>query len=145
MAMVAIFLIASLLPQGASADDTAIGMVKSISGRAFIVAGGRARSAAIGVPVYRDDSLETEAGGALGVAFTDNTVLSLGPHSQLTMTDYRFQPRSGKFAFVARLAHGTMMYVSGLIAKLAPDSVAFHTPVGTIGVEGTRFLVDIGP
>jgi len=35
------------------------------------------------------------------------------------------------------------MFVSGLIAKLSPSSVALQTPVGTLGVRGTRFLVDV--
>jgi hypothetical protein len=30
------------------------------------------------------------------------------------------------------------------MTKLSPESVALHTPVGTLGIRGTRFLVDIG-
>jgi len=37
------------------------------------------------------------------------------------------------------------MFVSGSIAKLAPQAVQITTPVSTIGIRGTRFLVKIEP
>jgi len=38
---------------------------------------------------------------------------------------------------------GTAAFVSGIIGKLAPESVRFETPVATIGLRGTRFAVRI--
>ena len=36
-----------------------------------------------------------------------------------------------------------LLYVSGVIAKLSPDSVKVRTPVATVAVRGTRFLADV--
>ena len=36
-----------------------------------------------------------------------------------------------------------LQFISGVIAKLAPGSVFVVTPVATIAVRGTRFLVSI--
>jgi hypothetical protein len=134
-----------LAPADATAGDDAIGMVKASSGQAVIVSGDKTRSAEVGAVIRRHDRLETGADGAIGVTFRDDTRVSLGPRSQLQVSDFEFQPRQRRFAFVARLIRGSMMYASGLIAKRAPASVAVVTPVGTIGVSGTRLLIDIAP
>lgn len=132
------------LPQAACADEPQIATVKTVKGKAFIISGGVRIEAMIGAAVRRNDTLETESDGAIGVTFVDNTTLSLGPKSELVVTNYVFEPRADKFAFIAHFTKGTLMYVSGLIEKLSPSSVALQTPVGTLGVRGTRFLVDIG-
>jgi hypothetical protein len=36
-----------------------------------------------------------------------------------------------------------MVYLSGLIGKLAPESARFETPVASIGIRGTRFAVKL--
>jgi hypothetical protein len=46
---------------------------------------------------------------------------------------------------VLRLLAGTMQYLSGLTAKLAPDAMKVDTPTAAIGVRGTRFLVRAEP
>jgi hypothetical protein len=142
-AFAATLLFAFLTPQAVFADDPEIGMVKAVKGHAFVVTAGYRAGATIGMLVHQNDNLETDSDGALGVTFTDNTTLSLGPKSQLILTAYVFQPRRRKFAFVATLARGSMMFQSGLITKLDADAVSLFTPFGTIGVHGTRFLVDV--
>jgi len=42
-----------------------------------------------------------------------------------------------------KMAKGTFSYLSGLIAKLAPDSVKLLIPDATIAVRGTKLLVDV--
>ncbi len=137
-------LLLGFLCVAANAQETEIGMVKTAKGKAYILGASGRADAGIGTVVRRNDMLETGDDGALGVTFIDNTTISLGPKSQITLTSYVFEPRSGKFAFVADMTRGTLMFISGLITKLSPDAVSLHTPVGTLGVRGTRFLVDLG-
>lgn len=118
-------------------------MVKAVKGQAFVVTAGHAAPASIGMLVHQNDDLVTDGGGALGVTFIDNTTLSLGANSKLIMTAYAFEPRAHRFAFAATLAKGSLMWVSGRMTELAPDAVALYTPFGTIGVHGTRFLVEV--
>ena len=40
----------------------------------------------------------------------------------------------------ATLTQGTLQYISGIIARLKPDAVNVKTPLGIIGVRGTRYL-----
>ena len=74
----------------------------------------------------------------------DDTRISLGPNSELTVDRYVYEPAQGLFDLVARLYRGTAAYLSGAIGKLSPESVQFKTPTATIGVRGTSFLVDAG-
>jgi hypothetical protein len=79
----------------------------------------------------------------MGVTFIDNTTLSLGENSRITLTKVVFNPDKGDFAFVTYLLRGTFMFVSGSIAKLRPEAVNILTPTATIGIRGTRFLVEV--
>jgi hypothetical protein len=42
-----------------------------------------------------------------------------------------------------RIARGLVAYVSGRIAKLAPDSVRLETPSAILGVRGTRMVIRV--
>jgi hypothetical protein len=77
----------------------------------------------------------------MGVIFRDDALVSLGPNSQVKIDDFVFQPDKGRFSFLSRLIQGTAAFVSGQIAKLAPDAMQVQTPIATIGVRGTRFAV----
>ncbi|MDH3402453.1 MAG: FecR domain-containing protein [Acidobacteriota bacterium] len=136
-----VLLTLAFLATVAGAAETPIGSVKEVSGAAFIHSGGARRAAALAGPVFRDDTLETGANGALGVLFVDDSRLSLGPDTSLTIDEYVFTPAAKKGSFVSRLGRGTLLYVSGLIAKLSPQSAAIETPVGTVGIRGTKLLV----
>ena len=127
----------------ARAEDARIGTIKTLKGTARVVSGSDSVTAAVGTAVRQNDVVETGDDGALGVTFIDNTTLSLGPRSRITLSKVVFNPDKGDFAFVAQLAKGTFMFVSGSIAKLAPQAVQISTPSATIGIRGTRFLVKV--
>lgn len=139
----AILLFVLLVHAPAAAQEARIGTIKTVKGTARVVSGSDSVSAAIGTAVRQNDAIETGEDGALGVTFIDNTTLSLGPRSRITLSKVVFNPDKGDFAFAAQLAKGTFMFVSGGIAKLAPQAVAITTPSSTIGIRGTRFLVKV--
>jgi hypothetical protein len=132
-----------LLACAAAAEDTRIGTIKTLKGDARIIGRDGSVAASIGGAVQQNDTLETGADGALGLAFIDNTTLSMGPKSRITLTKVVFNPDQNDFAFTTNIVKGTFMFVSGSIARLAPQAVRITTPVNTIGIRGTRFLVRI--
>jgi hypothetical protein len=131
---------AQTLPQASP-----VGMVKTMTGQAFMDINGQRMVATIGAPVFLGSRLHTYAGSTLGVTFRDETVMAIGPDTQLVIDQYLFTPREGKFSLVASLARGTLNYVSGQIAKLRPEAVNVNTPTGMIGVRGTQFVVRVDP
>jgi hypothetical protein len=127
----------------ASAQQAAVGRVKSIEGNATITTGGAKTTASVGSPLHEGDLIETGANSSIGVSFKDDSIVSLGASSRLAVDRFFFEPAQEKYGFAARMARGTAYFVSGGIAKLSPESVAVTTPVGTIGVRGTRFVVKL--
>jgi hypothetical protein len=93
--------------------------------------------------VYRGDVVRTGKDGSMGIVLTDDTTISLGPNSELAIKEYAFDPKEGKFALLARMAKGTFVYLSGVIAKLAPNSVHLEIPDATIAVRGTKLLIEV--
>lgn len=132
-----------LAPWAAAAQTpaTIAGRVKVVAGTASIVRGGQAVPATVGAEVYEADVLRTGADGRLSVMLRDESRLSLGASSELALTRFAYAPQDQQLGLGVRLARGVLSYVSGLIAKLAPDTVRLQTPTSIIGVRGTHVLV----
>jgi len=125
------------------ASDAPVGSVSRLKGTASIIRKNQVIPAQIGEKVYMKDSLKTGRDGSLGVIFKDDTLLSIGPQSEIIISEFLFSPAEGKLSIVTRLLKGTAIYLTGIIAKLSPESVRFETPVANIGIRGTKFAVKI--
>ena len=129
-------------PAVALQPDT-IGHIQTLKGAASILRDNNTVPVAVGVPVYRGDTIRTAKTGSVGIVLTDDSSFSLGPNSDIALKDYLFNPKEGKFALVTRMAKGTFAYLSGIIAKLSPDSIRLEIPDATIAVRGTRLLINV--
>jgi hypothetical protein len=127
----------------ASAQPPAAGRIKIASGEAVIVRGSRTSPARVGEPVYSSDHLRTGKDGKVGVTLNDDTQLSIGPASEVRLDSFVFEPGQGHLALVLKFIRGTAAYVSGQIAKLAPDAVRLETPAAIVGVRGTTLAVHV--
>lgn len=143
-AIIAALLLSLGLAQAATAAEP-IGYVKSVSGKATVVRLGSERSLAVGAPLYEDDTLKTGPDSSLGLTLKDGTTLSAGPDTELLLDKYAYLPSANQLGFVARVSQGTLDFVSGMLGKLAPESVAIETPTGVIGMRGTHFVVRVAP
>ena len=143
LALVTIFFLLSISRETVLADTSPIATVQKVSGMATVVRQGRTISGNIGLEIYQNDTLRTGRDGSIGVKFSDDTLLSLGPESILVIDEFVFAPRQGKFSIAIRMVKGTVAYLSGLISKLAPESAHFETPTASIGIRGTKFVVKV--
>lgn len=119
------------------------GRVRVASGSAFVVRGGRDISAQSGQSIYQGDELKTGPDGSLGVTFSDDTRLSLGPKTIVNVTTYAYAPADNRLGLVLNVLRGAVAYVSGRLAKLAPDSVRLETPSAIVGVRGTSLAISV--
>jgi hypothetical protein len=119
----------------------AAGRIKIVSGAAFIVRAGKTIPATVGVAVFEADVLRTGADGRLGLTLKDDTRLSLGPSSEIRLDRFAYAPAEGRLGFVLSVVRGVAAYVSGRIAKLAPDAVRLETPAAIVGVRGTTVVM----
>ena len=127
----------------APAATDVIGIVKATSGEALLT---RAHTSHPVLPLMKlneGDLITTGPAGSVGLIFNDDTVASLGPNSQFAVDAFRFHPAEQELSFVSRLIKGTFCFITGQIAKLAPNKVQFTTPEAILGVRGTKFLVKI--
>ena len=120
------------------------GRVKLVSGQAFVVHEGQRIPAAIGTPVFEQDSLATGADGHIGLTLRDDTRLSIGPQTTIEISRFVYAQSDSQFSFVLKVVRGVVAYVSGRIAKLSPDAVRLETPAAIVGVRGTRVVIKVG-
>ena len=125
----------------AAQDRAAAGRIKIASGSAFVVRANSTIPAQAGQDVYEADTLKTGNDGRLGLSLKDDTRLSLGPNSEIRLDRFTFAPAEGRFAFALKVVRGVAAYVSGRIAKIAPDAVRLETPSAIVGVRGTTLVL----
>jgi hypothetical protein len=128
----------------ASAQSTAAGRIKVATGAVRVVHTGSEFAARPGRLVYQGDLIRTGRDGRLGLTLGDDTRLSLGPDSELRLDRFSYAPESGQLALAIKLIRGIAAYVSGRIAKLAPDAVRIETPTAILGVRGTTLAIRAG-
>ena len=118
-----------------------IGQIKISKGTVTLERDGQSRPASAGTRVHGSDVVKTGADGSVGITMSDNSLLSLGPNSVLSLDRYEFDSTTHRGAFDASLRNGSMAVVSGSIAKQSPDAMTVRTPFAVLGVRGTEFVV----
>lgn len=89
------------------------------------------------------DKIKTNKNSRVDIIFKDGTLVTLGEKSILSVNDYIYKPQNKKFKFDVYLDRGVAVYESGKISEVEPESIKFKIPTGTIGVRGTKFLVEV--
>ena len=123
---------------------TPAGRVKTLSGEAFIVHAGQVVPATLGREVYESDRVRTGSNGRVGLTLRDDTRVAIGPKSEVAVDSFRYEPAEGSLGLALKFVEGVAVYVSGKIAKLAPDAVRLETPAAIVGVRGTTVGIDVG-
>jgi hypothetical protein len=118
------------------------GTVKTVKGTVTIERGTQTLPAAAGVKVIAKDRVVTGAQSSVGITLRDNTMLSAGPNSSLSLDKFAFNPTTYAGEIDASLKRGTLAVISGKVAKTSSDSVVFRTPTVTLGVRGTEFVIE---
>ena len=125
------------------AEQESIGFINNVDGEVTIISGENSVRAVANMKIVPGDLIRTGAGSSVGLIMVDDTVLSLGPKSQIEIEEFLFDPAERDLSFVARLIKGTFSFITGQIAKLAPQKVKLETPDATLAVRGTKFVVEI--
>ncbi len=120
-----------------------VGSITSVAGEVFILRDGQRTPAEKGSRLLEHDVLRTAGDGTVAAVLRDDTTFSLGPSSELKMSEFRFEPDRSLASLTLGMAKGTLVYVSGKIAKLAPGAARIETPSGVAAVRGTQLLVQV--
>jgi hypothetical protein len=125
----------------ATAGAADIGQIKVAKGRVDIERAGGTVPATVGARVQEADVVRTGADGSVGITMSDDSLLSAGPGSVLSLDRYAFDPTTQAGRFDTTLNKGTLNVISGRIAKQSPDAMTVRTPHAVLGVRGTHFVV----
>jgi hypothetical protein len=122
---------------GALAQGTPkIGVASAVKNRVDGTIGGNSRPLAAGNDVFTRQVVRTGDDSAAQLLFLDETSLSIGPQSEVTLDRFVYDPNRGTGNVVVNATRGALRFVSG---SQQPSSYQIRTPVATIGVRGTIF------
>ncbi|HCY87383.1 MAG TPA: hypothetical protein DHV36_19775 [Desulfobacteraceae bacterium] len=120
-----------------------IGQIKKLSNSVHILRGDKKIAAVPGELLHREDTVLTGADSKVGITFIDNSRFSLGADSQVELSRFNFNPTTQEGRFVTTVKRGTLVVVSGKIAKFSPDAMKVRTRTSMISVRGTKFMVKV--
>ncbi len=137
----AFFIAVSVISAPAMSADDWAGIVKAASGPATVERAGTASPIALGDKVMARDKLVTGKDGKIAVTLRDDTRISLGENTQISLNEFGFDPSTQGGSVFVSVLRGVTAMVSGLVARANPQAMKISTPMATIGIRGTEFVV----
>jgi hypothetical protein len=137
-------LVALVLAATGAVQAADIGQVKVVRGQVAVERGPGSVPAVAGLRLQAADTVRTGSDGAVGITMNDDSLLSAGPNSVLSLDRFVLEASTGQGVFAATLSRGTLAVVSGRLAKQSPDAMQLRTPRTILGVRGTEFVVTVG-
>lgn len=122
----------------AANGDGRIGAAVAVRNQVTGSQNGQEHPLAVGGAIFTNERISTGANSVAQLMFTDQTTLSIAPHSQVTLDRYVYDPSRSAGDVAVSFSSGAMRFVTG---TQDPHNYQVHTPVATIGVRGT--IVDL--
>ena len=94
-----------------------------------------------GSKIFFGDTIISKNKSNAQILFLDQTVLTLGEETELTIDEFVYDPNSQDGSFVSTVKSGTVKFITGQISKKNPDNLEVKGPAGTLGARGTEFVV----
>jgi hypothetical protein len=135
----ALCLAAGFAPVGSAAE---IGQIKVAKGAVSVERAGAVQPGTVGLRLQAADVVKTGPDGSVGITMSDNSLLSAGPNSILSLERFEFDATTGQGRFDSALRTGSLAVVSGRIARQSPSAMTVRTPQAILGVRGTEFAVN---
>ena len=94
-----------------------------------------------GSKIYFGDTIITKAQSNAQILLLDETAITVGEKSELTIDEFVYDPQSKVGKIVSNIKIGTVRIITGEISKKNPDNLEVNVPTGSIGARGTEFVV----
>ena len=94
-----------------------------------------------GSKIFFGDTIISSSESNAQILFLDQTVLTLGEETEITIDEFIYDPNSNDGSFVSTVKSGTVKFITGQISKKNPDNLEVKVPAGTLGARGTEFVV----
>ncbi|MGH7164968.1 MAG: FecR domain-containing protein, partial [Nitrospiraceae bacterium] len=87
------------------------------------------------------DVIETKRGSQAKALFYDDSLLTVGEHSRIEITEHLFDPARNKRCLVVKLLWGAVRVLVGKEFTGSGSKFEIHTPSGVAAARGTYFVV----
>jgi hypothetical protein len=94
-----------------------------------------------GSKIFYGDTIIVKEKSNAQILLLDETALTVGEKSELTIDDFVYDPKTKVGKIVSNIKLGTVRIVTGEISKQNPDNLNIKVPTGSIGARGTEFAV----
>ncbi|WDE12561.1 FecR family protein [Thalassomonas haliotis] len=140
----ALLLTLPVATQVAHSAEPQVNAGKTIVARGRVIARQNARERPLKrrSPIYVQDTVSTGALSNTQIRMADGGLLSLQPHTQVAILDYRFNRKDKKDSVSIELLKGGLRTVTGAL-KNSSKQYQLKTPVASIGVRGTHYEVEM--
>jgi hypothetical protein len=95
---------------------------------------GGSHAVTAGSKIFQDEVITTGAQSTAQFLFLDETTLSVGPHSQVTLDKFVYNPATGAGSLVINATQGAFRFISG---SQPSANYKINTAIATIGTRGT--------
>ena len=94
-----------------------------------------------GSKIFFGDTIVSKQNANAQILFIDQTVLTLGEDTEMTIDEFIYDPNSKEGSFVSSVKSGTVKFITGQISKKNPENLEIKVPSGSLGARGTEFVV----
>ena len=94
-----------------------------------------------GSKIYFGDTIIVKEQSNAQILLLDETALTVGEKSELTIDDFVYDPKSKVGKIVSNIKVGTVRIVTGEISNQNPENLKVNIPTGSVGARGTEFVV----
>ena len=140
----AVFVASMLLPliAGAALAQERVGVNSAVNPEALGAPPGQTvRRLVIGQDVIFNEHITTGAEGQTQLLFLDESAMTVGPNSDLTIDQFVYDPKSGAGKLAMSTTRGLLRYVGGKLSK-QDQAVTVRTTTATLAVRGGAFLIN---
>src|SRR5579864_3627876 len=100
------------------------------------------RRLVIGQDVIFNEHITTGDTGQTQLLFVDESSMSIGPNSDLTIDQFAYDPKTGTGKLAMSATRGLLRYVGGKLSK-QDNAVTLRTATATLAVRGGVFIAQI--
>lgn len=94
-----------------------------------------------GSKIYFGDTIIVREKSSAQILLLDETALTVGEKSELTIDDFVYDPNTKVGKIVSNIKVGTVRIITGEISNQNPDNLEVKVPTGSVGARGTEFAV----
>jgi len=120
-----------------------VGKIREAQGKGFIMHADRQAvyQAAPGLAVYEGDTLETRKDGRITLTLNDESVLTLGPATDMVLNQSVFDPGASNRSVLVNLLAGKARFFVKKFSALKNSTFKVRTATSVAAVRGSDFII----